>query len=169
MRHLTRWLSLLPLALALGAMVHCTQQGPPQRDCFARVWVPASEPGVTVVGVGPAWRGRVNPEPFDAAWRLARFELPPGEYPYLLDRGDRLTVDPFGALLDFDALEREVSVLVVPDCTAPKVLVDRIEHIGDRLRVEARFLASESQAELDPASIRNDADLTVLESDPDSG
>ncbi len=63
---------VLAAALAATVVAGCGDD-PPRRDCLARIWIPASEHGTTVVGSWNGWAAPgVVPEPYDGAWQVAR-------------------------------------------------------------------------------------------------
>jgi glycosidase len=165
---------LAATSLLLGA---ACDAGPPRRDCSARIWVPVSAGDVTVAGSFSAWAPIFRPFDYDENWRLLRLQLPPGEHGYQLVRpsGERF-VDPLNPLSTFrdDGDGDEVSLLLVPDCAEPKILVDRVvvEPSGE-FSLDARFLAAGSGAELDPDTVRGitatGAGAGVGEVDPDVG
>jgi glycosidase len=139
--------------------------------------VPVSAGEVSVAGSFTGWAPILQPAPYDERWRLLRVQLPPGEHGYELVRpsGERL-LDPLNPLTTFrdEGDGDEVSLLLVPDCAEPKILVDEVAVDADgELRVDARFLAAGSGAELDPASVRGTTDLGaeagVGETDPPTG
>lgn len=125
----------------------------PLRDCFGRVWVPASEKDVVVVGDFTGWTEAITPEPFDEQWSLARVALSPGEHGYMLQRKGALALDAGNPLTTFREDGLEVSLLLVPDCASPGMLVDEATLDGAHAKVGATFLAAESRAAIDPKSV----------------
>ncbi|MBK8943424.1 MAG: hypothetical protein IPM79_38960 [Polyangiaceae bacterium] len=100
--HVRRRASLLRhtaalVALAIGALAvgggGCGE-GPLRRDCFARIWAPNDGAAVLIAADFTGWIPQDLLEDHDEAWRLARIELPPGEYGYLLVRGEEEQLDP---------------------------------------------------------------------------
>ena len=167
-------LLLASSALLLGA---ACDAGPPRRDCSARIWVPVSAGDVAVAGSFSGWAPILRPAEYDESWRLLRLQLPPGEHGYQLVRpsGERF-IDPLNPLSSFrdDGDGDEVSLLLVPDCAEPKILVDRVEvDQAGQFSLDARFLAASSGAELDPETVRGTtaagARAGVGESDPGAG
>jgi glycosidase len=166
----SRW----QLTALIGALLGCTSEGPPQRDCLARVWVPASAASTTIVGSWDGWRRPgVTPAPHQGGWLLARLELAPGEYGYLLDDGTGGHIDAYNPLTTFEG-DEEVSLLLVEDCSAPRIVVDGVSvDPAGTLSLDATFLTAASGAPLDGASVRatfgSGAELGVASTDPDSG
>lgn len=152
-------------------LVGCGGENPPQRDCFARVWVP-TETGGEIVGTWDGFAAPIAAEPYDAAWNLARFELPPGAYGYWVVQAGRRTIDPYNPLTTYDG-DDELSLLQIPDCTAPRLLVDQSRVVDDQVEIEARFLAAEDASPLDPEAVSAIASdgtvLSVAEVDPALG
>lgn len=171
---MVRWVtaSLLVLGTALLA---ASCGSPPQRDCFARVWVAASASDVRVRGSWDGWQGEHVPEPTEGGPRLLRLELPPGEHQYLLQRGEELFVDPANALTSFrEADGVEVSSLLVSDCSRPSIAIWSAEaSASGSLRIEGQFLASSSEAPLDDeqlaAATADGRSLTVESVDESTG
>lgn len=153
----------------------------PLRDCFGRIWVPATESDVVVVGDFTKWRDGVTPEAYDDAWSLARVELPPGEHGYMLKRKGALALDPGNPLTTFRSDGLEVSLLLVPDCEKPAMLVDEATlsapadqgRAGGHARVGATFLAAKSRAAIDAKSVRvattDGLSLSIASVDPKLG
>ncbi len=140
-------LALLGAALAVG----CTSELPPQRDCLGRVWVHPDEGPVRIVGTWNGWaHPGTAPEAHESGWRLARLSLPPGEYGYLLDRGATLDLDPHQALttFDLDNGEREVSLLLIDDCSQPSLQLDLTHGGSGAITLSAQFLANRDAAAL---------------------
>ena len=142
---------LLAMLLA-GAAVACTGDNPPQRDCLARVWVhPSSSADVRVIGDWDNWaRPGIAPEPHEDGWRLARFELPPGEHGYLLDLGDETMLDPQQPMTTFDLARdaREVSLLQIGDCAQPRLDLGSAEARDGAVTLDATFLANRDASPL---------------------
>ncbi|MBW2522754.1 MAG: hypothetical protein JRI23_01200 [Deltaproteobacteria bacterium] len=175
-RHGQRAIATAWLLLSMGgaAATSACSDEPPRRDCIARIWVPASQSGATVVGSWNDWAAPgVEAAPYDPDWSVARLELPPGEYGYLIDhRGARL-VDVHNPLTTF-ADETEVSLLLVADCTRPAFAWQQLtaSEAGE-IRVAGTFLAGSDGAALDPNRIvvrttQGDA-LRVERADPATG
>ena len=136
---------------ALLALGGCTNELPPQRDCTARVWVAPDGGNPRVLGSWNGWAAPGAPaEPHESGFRLARFELPPGEHGYLLDTGDDIVLDPLQPLttFDLDNDEREVSLLLVPDCAEPALVVNDVAHTDVSFEIHAQFLANRDASPL---------------------
>jgi len=171
---LQHWLGALVVALLGAAMACGCSCQPPQRDCLARVWIPSTQQGAKVRGSWDGWAASgVEPEPWDDDWLLARLDLPAGEHGYLIDLGGKTFVDPTNPLTTFNG-EREVSLLLVADCSAPRIAIDGIALTGGgELTVRGTFLAAEHGAALEPSTLRAQTlageALQVRQADPDSG
>jgi len=159
--------------LALTA-TSCGGVEPPLRDCFARVWVPPGAPAeLRVVG---SWNDWASPGliPVDAegGWKLVRVALPPGDHGYLLADGEGTHLDRGNPLTTWRG-DEEVSLLQVPDCTDPGLLVVRVEVGKDAIELEATFLSSHSGAPFDPdlvvAETRDGIAAEVVEAIPERG
>lgn len=152
-------------------LVGCGGENPPRRDCFARVWVPAEASG-TVIGTWDRFAEPIVPEPYDASWNLARFELPPGDYGYWVVRAGRRTIDPYNPLTTYDG-DDELSLLEVPDCASPRLLIDDSRVVDGRVEIDATFLAAEDASPLDPEAVTATASdgtvLSLAEVDPSLG
>ncbi len=127
---------------------------PPLRDCFARVWVPASEGSAAVVGSWDGWRRPgIGAEPYADDWLLARFEPGAGEHGYLVDSGTGQRRDPFNPLSTYRG-EDEVSLLLVPDCSVPAVALEEASMSAEgTLTLRGTFLAAAEGDELDIDSV----------------
>ena len=139
------------IAAIVLAALGCTDEQPPQRDCLARVWVHPNQGDVRVIGTWNGWaRPGITPEPHDGGWKLARFELPPGEHGYLLDAGSETLPDPQQPLTTFDLENdaREVSLLLVGDCAQPKLSVGAVVGADGQVTIDAQFLANRDATEL---------------------
>ncbi len=147
---------------------------PPLRDCFVRVWIPTAQVGATVVG---SWNGfrepGLSPKLHDLNWQLLRLPLPAGEHGYAIAYGGKQFVDPFNPLTTFHQ-GREVSLLLVPDCSQPRVSIERVaaDETG-QLTVSGRFLAASSGAHLDVGTVEVTTGagfrLEVSDADRDTG
>lgn len=125
-----------------------------------------------MVGTWDGFAQAIEPEPFDATWKLARFELPPGDYGYWVLRAGRRTIDPYNPLTTYDG-DDELSLLQVPDCSAPKLVVEDSRVVDGEVEVRALFLAAEDAAPLDPETIEattaDGVSLSLAEVDPELG
>lgn len=147
---------------------------PPRRDCLARVWLPSSLGHARIVG---SWNGWTDPgiaaEPFDAAWWLARFYLPPGEYGYLIASDGERVIDLHNPLTTF-ADQTEVSLLMVADCSRPAIAWQQVTatELGE-LTLRGTFLAADQGEPLDPASVsaetRDGRALDISQAHPETG
>lgn len=166
-----------PIAFALvavGVASGCTSEEPPQRDCLARVWVQPNAGNVKVIGDWDGWaRPGITPEPHESGWKLARFELPPGEHGYLIDTGAEIALDPNQTLstFDLDNDEREVSLLLIDDCGQPSLSIENVSARDGAVSIDALFLANRDVAELASvtATTTSGRTLPVDMIDPDSG
>jgi glycosidase len=139
--------ALLVLAAGCGG-------DPPLRDCFARVWVPASEGGAVVLGSWDGWRKPGIPAlPHDPDWLLARFSPGAGEHGYLIDTGTGQRRDPYNPLTTYRG-EEEVSLLPMADCSVPAVVFDEVSMSAEgTLTLRGTFLAAAAGDELDIESV----------------
>ncbi|MFO0550143.1 MAG: alpha-amylase family glycosyl hydrolase [Polyangiaceae bacterium] len=172
---LRRARALTAVALAAFATAGLTEgcgASPPKRDCFARIWVPAGGVEVFVKGDFTGWEPAPLLHPYGDDWRLARLDLPPGDYGYLLSTPAGDVLDPANPLTTWRASdELEVSLLEVTDCSAPYLYIESAVVDGATATLAARFLASSSGEGLDSASLKvvdGDVELTA-EADPETG
>lgn len=147
-----------------------------RRDCSSAIWVPtALGKDARVIASWSGWKEPGEaPEPYDDAYGLLRVELPPGEHSYLLRGDDGDVLDPANPLSSFrPSDEREVSLLIVPDCSAPLLAVDAVTTKDGTLTISGRFLAGSSFAKLDPTTLAvasEDGTVSLrVTSDPDAG
>jgi glycosidase len=175
-----RRLPALTLAAVIGplAFAACASDdtpAAPTRACGITVWhKPASsEAAVEIVGDWDGWKrpGKTPAKRADG-WRVAAFEVPPGEHAYaIVEDGVWLTDRnvPMTSLHD----GREVALAVAPDCARPIVRVDGVDVSGTDARVRASFLAARGGASLAPASLeattRDGLALRVASASPESG
>ncbi|MBW2453280.1 MAG: hypothetical protein JRI68_02165 [Deltaproteobacteria bacterium] len=150
-------LAALPVVLLMAALLGLASGcggDLPLRDCFARVWVPASEGATMVVGSWNGWsRPGVWAERYDDHWRLARFSPGAGEHGYLVDSGTGERPDPYNPLTTYRG-EDEVSLLLVPDCGVPSVAFEEATmSAAGTLTLRGVFLASAEEDELDVDSV----------------
>lgn len=167
-------LRLVSALVAAFAVSGCTSVEPPQRDCLGRVWVEPTAGNVKVLGEWDGWaRPGTAPEPHESGWKLARFELPPGEHGYLIDDGAAIGLDPHQPLttFDLDNDEREVSLLLIEDCSEPRLSIENVTALEGALTVDALFLANRDVAELASvtATTLSGRDLPVDVMDADTG
>ncbi len=163
-----RWLCALPWIVS---QVACTNELPPQRDCLARVWVAPDDGAPRVIG---SWNAYALPgipvEPHESGWKLARFDLPPGDHGYLLDRGAEITLDPEQPLTTFDQDEREVSLLSIGDCNQPSLQLSSLTVADGRATANLQFLANRDADELVSVSaITTDGEVWDSTFDPARG
>lgn len=79
--------------------------------------------------------------------------LPPGEYGYVLSGEGQERLDPSNPLTTYRG-EDEVSLLLVSDCSRPRIKVGAVEAQGDgTVEISATFLASEEALPVDPATV----------------
>ncbi|MEQ9322351.1 MAG: alpha-amylase family glycosyl hydrolase, partial [Polyangiaceae bacterium] len=163
-------------AVALWALVvaGCGGPEPPLRDCFARVWVaPGTPPELRVVGSWNDWHSPgLLPVDHESGWKLVRVALPPGEHGYLMADGEGTHLDQTNPLTTWCG-EQEVSLLQVPDCAEPGLLIERVDVGPSAIELEATFLSSHSGAAFDPATVlaetRDGTAAEVVEAIPDRG
>ena len=166
-------------ALAPSVFVACTDEPAktaPLRACGLTVWhKPASaEAAVEIVGDWDGWkRPGTTPTKREDGWRVAAFDVPPGEHAYaIVEDGVWLTDRnvPMTAFHD----GREVALAEAPDCARPMLRVEgaSADRAG-RASVRATFLAARSGAPLAPSTIeattRAGTRLRVASSDPATG
>ncbi|MDC0715297.1 alpha-amylase family glycosyl hydrolase [Nannocystis bainbridge] len=119
-------------AIAAG-LAACEDAAPPRRDCAATVWAQPQRAGATLEIVG-SWNSWFSPgiplrtSAEDPAWQVARFELPPGEYGYLIVEDGVDRVDDHNPLSTFwrEQDDLEVSLLRIADCAQPQLVVDGV-------------------------------------------
>jgi glycosidase len=161
------------LALAATSL-GCGGEQAPRRDCFARVWVaPGAPDALRVIGSWDDWASPgLIPLNHDDGWRLLRLSLPPGDHGYLLVDGEGSHIDPQNALSTWRG-EQEVSLLQVPNCAEPGLIVDRVEVSADAIEVEVTFLASDSGEAFDPSAVfaetRDGIAASVVQAIPEQG
>ena len=128
----------------------------PERDCTTTIWAKASRPGATLQFQG-SWDGWAAKNPLlptaDAGFGRLSFELPAGEYGYLILEDGVPRLDPYNAQSTYRG-EDEVSWLSVPDCGVPEVRVDAVRATdeGD-VTLEGSFLAGRGGPALDPSTL----------------
>ena len=169
-------LACLALVLLTGACaVESAAEGPPQRDCEPVIWAwpQGVQAPLSVVGSWDAWASPgVAMARRDDGWGVARLELPPGEYGYLIVEGGAARRDAYNPLTTFRASDGfEVSRVEVADCSRPAVEIgaEQVRVEQGRVVVEGAFLAAsgEPRAALDPATISSG--LALEHSDPATG
>lgn len=140
------------VALAPG----CGGDPYPRVDCHQPVWVRAAGAAdVRVIGSWDGWQTPGTPAQStdQPGWALALLTLPPGAYGYLVSVNGAPRLDPFQPLTTFRG-DREVSLLVAPDCSAPALTVDTAEATDDgALTVSGTFRARDGGPPLAPASV----------------
>lgn len=102
----------------------------PPGTCPAAVWTIPDRGGTTpeVIGEWSDWSEPDSMRRFDDAWWVAELALAPGEYGYLVVEEGEAHLDAYNGLGGWrDSDEAEVSWLVVDDCSAPRVSVERDE------------------------------------------
>lgn len=173
----------LALALAPALALACSAAGDeaaadrPARECRVVVWhKPASEEArVSIVGDFAGWeRPGVEPARASGGWRVASFDVAPGEHTYAIVEDGVTMADrnvPTTALRE----GREVTWVEVPDCDQPGVRVARSEaRPGGPMRIEATFVSARDRAPVDPATVRVEPQrgapaARVVEVDADRG
>jgi glycosidase len=138
------------------------------------VWVHPEQGDVHIIGTWDDWaRPGIVPEPHEGGWKLARFELPPGDHGYLLDLGSETTLDPHQPLTTFDIHDddREVSLLAIGDCGQPRLDVSSVRAEDGELSIAVQFLANRDVAELATvtATTASGRDLAIDALNPDTG
>ncbi len=148
----------------------------PTRACGVTVWHrPASSAAaVEIVGDWDGWkRPGVAPGAREDGWRVAAFDVAPGEHAYAIIEDGVWLTDKNVPMTAFHE-GREVALVEAADCGRPLVRVDDVRAEGSgHAVVKATFLAARSGVALDPASItavtRDGTRLTVTSSAPESG
>ena len=151
------WVSLLG-ALLCG----CHGQGDapsstPVRPCGLTVWYHATSDAslVSVRGSWDDWSspGTALPAGRSDGWRVGTFDLPPGEYTYLIDDDGTLLEDPtIGTTAVHDGME--VTWVQVTSCEAPMLRIDSASGSANgNATFAATFLASSAGDPIDPSSI----------------
>lgn len=176
---MTRFRRALVLAVAIGPLIGACASDPapsaPVRACGVTVWhKPASrEAVVEIVGDWDGWRRPgATPVLRDDGWRVAAFDVPPGEHAYAIVEDGVWLADRNVPMTAFHE-GREVALVEAADCGRPLLRVDGVGVGADGARVRATFLASRSGEALDPASIeavtRDGRELRVLGADLATG
>lgn len=168
---------LLGAAIAAG-LTSCEDAAPPRRDCTATVWVQAQRPGTQLEIVG-SWNEWYTPglslmrSAEDPEWLVARVDLPPGEYGYLIVEDGVDRIDPHNPLTTFwrEQDDLEVSLLRIADCAQPALVVDAVEATpAGEWTATARLLAAADGAPLERAEGRTREGMVVPAAvDPASG
>lgn len=166
--------SLSPLACGGGDDAPSER---PARACSVVVWhKPASpEARVEIVGDFGGWkRPGATPAARDDGWRVATFDVAPGEHTYAIIEDGVWLADrnvPTTATRD----GHEVTWVDVPDCDRPGLRVAKVEaRPGAPIRLEATFVSARDRAALDPATltatpVRAGAPARVVEVDAARG
>ena len=114
------------------------------------VWAQPSVLGAKLEVIG-SWDGWLVPGiPLGASsepgWQVARIdgELAPGEYGYLILEDGEHRLDGHNPRTTFwtEQDDREVSLMLVPDCSLPAWTVDEVEVSGDAVAVAASFVTA---------------------------
>jgi glycosidase len=179
------------VALLAGALAASAASAPacssdpappaPARACGLSIWhKPASrEAHVEIVAEWNGWtRPGIVPEEHEGGWRVATFDLPPGEHAYAIVEDGVWIADRNVPITGFHE-GREVALAEVPDCQRPQLRVDEVNASEDgHATIRASFLAAGGGApgaglRLDPASIRatsrSGATFTVTAADAATG
>ncbi len=154
----------LALAATLGAAVAAgcrTDAAPadaiPRRSCARTVWHHASSARaqVEIVSSWSGWSrpGTLLPAERADGWRVAAFDLPPGEHSYaIVDDGQWLTDPSVGTTAFYEG--REVSWITVGDCGMPSVHINAARGSSDgHAAVDATFFASKQGDRVAAASV----------------
>jgi glycosidase len=144
---------------AVAAACHDDSAAPsvPQRSCALTVWYhPASSADqVAVVGSWDEWAtpGTILPASRSDGWRVAQFNLPPGEAMYsIVDDGTAIP-DPSVGTTAYHA-GKEVTWVDVASCDAPALEISAVAGSNDgHATVSASFLASSAGDALDPSTV----------------
>ncbi|MBZ5714340.1 alpha-amylase family glycosyl hydrolase [Nannocystis pusilla] len=164
-------------AIAVG-LAACEDAAPPRRDCSVTVWAQPQRTGASleIVGSWNAWYVpgvplRTSSE--DPQWQVARLELPPGEYGYLIVEDGVDRVDEHNPLTTFwrEQDDLEVSLLRIADCAQPELVVDAVEATpAGTWSASARLLAGADGSPLQRAEGRaSDGTVVPAVIDPASG
>jgi glycosidase len=144
--------------LLLGALGGCASpDGLPEGHCPAVVWGQPQRAGarLEVVGEWDDWQQRAALRQFDATWWVAELAVPPGRYGYLVVEEGEGRVDDHNALTSFRESDGvEVSLLEVPDCSAPRLEVEAVEPAGvGALALTLAWTPTRDGTAIDPESI----------------
>lgn len=128
------------------------------------MWAQPAHDDVEVRVVG-SWDGYQEPgvtaESADDGWKVAVLDLSPGEYGYQIIFDGKAQLDRFAPLGTYRG-EREVSLLVAPDCSVPALRVDAASaDDAGALSITGAFLARGDGPPIAPSSleVRIDGDL----------
>lgn len=123
------WAFAAPPALLLAA---CGPPASPERACGATIWAKAARTTPTVTGSFSGWRGPGTEmrRSGDDGWYVVTLPLPPGEHGYLVTDDDGTHPDAYNPQRTYRG-EAEVSLAIVPDCTAPEVTIESASATDD--------------------------------------
>lgn len=138
-------------ALGLGAALACLvascgdeavrTPSPPTVSCETRIWA-RSRAGAAPRVVGDFTDERpVAMTPAADGWFTWVGELSPGEHEYALDEAGTRAPDPTRPLTVFHG-DEERTLLSVPDCGRPSLVVDEVRSTAAGLELRARFLSA---------------------------
>jgi len=164
-------------AIAVG-FAGCEDAAAPRRDCAATVWAQPQRAGASLEIVG-SWNDWYVPgvplgtSADDPQWQVARLELPPGEYGYLIVEDGVDRIDEHNPLTTFwrEQDDLEVSLLRIADCGQPQLVVDAVEATpAGAWTASARLLAAADGSPLQRAEGRaSDGTVVPAVIDPASG
>src|SRR5262245_23850494 len=173
-----RVLSACGPGLALLCAACAPAEPAPMRDCSVTIWAKATASTPRVIGSFSGWMlPGVAMEPHgEDDWHGVTLALPPGEHGYLVADDDGIHPDPYNPQRTYRG-EEEVSLALVPECSAPAVTIDSvlasddgtITLAGTFLRAPAEDgsapLLASARAVLEPASAQgSEAAQGVIES-----
>jgi hypothetical protein len=149
------------VAFAAAAIVFGCHSEPlasaPQRACGVTVWYRPAGPSSRVEVVG-SWAAYARPGQLMTAgradgYRVAHFDVPPGEHTYaIVDDGTWLP-NPNVPTTAFHE-GREVTWVSAPDCETPALRIESVTTTPEGIAtIEASFLAANSGSAVDPSSV----------------
>ena len=148
---------LLLVAMSLSCGGDESSSEPPKRDCASIVWAKPEHAGASL-GVTGSWNGwdgvSVPMQRRDDGWYVAYFQLPPGEYGYLIVENGETRLDAYNPMTSFSG-DQEVSLLLVDDCSIPAVTVNDVQVAeGGQVTIRAVFQTDSASHPLDERSIQ---------------
>lgn len=171
---LRRW-SLLALAVLPLCACH-DEAAPPARECRTALWARPEQPGadVSVVGSWDDWAAPALLSPHGQDdWQVRLMDLGPGEYRYRIVEQGRARLDPENPLSDYQG-DIEVSLLTVPDCSAPALEIAAVEaNDAGEINVRGTFFTARAggplAAERLRATLEDGSSLLPLRVNPRDG
>lgn len=174
-------LAWLVCVAAVGCAPELEPAAPPEqlRDCGRFVFYDSEgerPTRVSVIGDFNDWRPGVDlmvDDDGDGVY-AARLELPPGQHRYRIEVDGRDRLDRLEPQTAFDEVEREHSLMVVPDCREPDWVVEPLELDGrGGVRAVLHWRRADSGAALDAgrlsARLSPGGQPVAVEAEPSTG